>query len=71
MVVVGKEGFFESLDGGANWRKAAPLPDASNGTWPTNEGMDRSGWFLNFGWDPNADIFYASKMGKTAVRFRR
>jgi hypothetical protein len=71
LVVVGKEGFFESLDGGASWRKAAPLPDGSNGNWPTNEGMDRLGWFMNFGWDPNADIFYASKMGKVAVRFRR
>jgi hypothetical protein len=72
MVVVGKEGFFETVDGGATWLKSIPLPDASNKTWPMSDGgLDRSGWFVNFGWDPNADIFYASKMGKSTIRFCR
>jgi hypothetical protein len=29
------------------------------------------GWFLNFGWDPNANVFYASRMGKPAYRYQR
>jgi hypothetical protein len=29
------------------------------------------GWFLNFGWDPNANIFYASKMGEPAYKYQR
>jgi photosystem II stability/assembly factor-like uncharacterized protein len=72
LVVVGKEGFLESVDGGATWNRSVPLPDSSNSTWPTSEGgLDRLGWFVNFGWDPNSDIFYASKMGKVAVRYCR
>jgi photosystem II stability/assembly factor-like uncharacterized protein len=71
LVVVGKEGFMETQDGGLSWKVAAPLPDPSNSAWPASEGLDRPGWFLNFAWDPNADIFYASKMGKAAVKYRR
>jgi hypothetical protein len=65
------DGFMETQDGGQSWKLAAPLPDASNSGWPNKEGMDRLGWFVNFGWDSKSDIFYASKMGKAAVRYRR
>lgn len=71
MMVVGKEGFMETVDGGASWKLAAPLPDPANKAWPASDGLDRSGWFLNFGWDPSGEILYASKMGKSAVRYRR
>jgi photosystem II stability/assembly factor-like uncharacterized protein len=71
LVVVGMDGFMETQDGGQSWKLAAPLPDPSNSGWPTKEGMDRLGWFVNFGWDSKAEIFYASKMGKAAVRYRR
>lgn len=62
MVVVGKAGFQESTDGGKTWRQAAPLPEVKDFNGP---------WFPNYGWDPKADIFYASKMGKPAYRFQR
>ncbi len=63
VVVVGKKGFFESKDGGASWTEAAPLP--------AGFGVGMPGWFLNVGWDPNADIFYISRMGESAYKYQR
>jgi len=63
VVVVGKEGWFETRDGGKRWELAAPLPPRFAVLIP--------GWFLNFGWDPIANIFYASRMGEPAYRYRR
>jgi len=63
IVVVGKKGFFRTTNGGREWEQAAPLPPEYSVTMP--------GWFLNFGWDPNADIFYASRMGKPAYKYQR
>jgi photosystem II stability/assembly factor-like uncharacterized protein len=63
IVVVGKDGFYHTANAGRNWRHVAPLPPQYKVTMP--------GWFLNFGWDPNADIFYASCMGKPAYKFLR
>ena len=63
IVVVGKDGFFETANGGEKWEHAAPLPPEYKVTIP--------GWFLNFAWDPNADIFYASRMGQPAYKYRR
>ena len=63
IVVVGKKGFFETKDGGQQWQQVAPLPPRFSVAMP--------GWFLNFGWDPNADVFYASKMGEPAYRYQR
>jgi acetyl esterase/lipase len=62
MVVVGKEGFHETTDGGASWKLAAPPPDVKDFHGP---------WYPNYAWDWQADIFYASKMGKPAYRFER
>ncbi|MBN2271867.1 MAG: hypothetical protein JXN61_14715 [Sedimentisphaerales bacterium] len=62
IVVVGKKGFFQTSDGGRLWKQAAPLPPEYSVTMP--------GWFLNFGWDPHADIFYASRMGKPAYKYQ-
>jgi hypothetical protein len=59
--VVGKDGICETTDAGITGKVVAPLPpDFKVGfTGP------------NFGWDPNAGIFYASAMGKPAYKFVR
>jgi len=62
IVVVGKKGFFQTANGGQEWKMAAPLPPEYRVTIP--------GWFLNFGWDPNANIFYASRMGNPAYKYQ-
>jgi len=61
MVVVGKQGFHETLDGGKTWRLAAPLPPEF--------GVGIVG--PNYAWDANAGIFYASSMGKDTFKFER
>jgi hypothetical protein len=62
IMVVGKNGFFLTADSGREWQQVAPLPPDYNVTIP--------GWFLNFGWDPHANIFYASCMGKPAYKYQ-
>ncbi len=61
LAVVGEQGISESDDGAASWKVVAPLPpDFRVGfTGP------------NFAWDAAAGIFYASSMGKPALRFVR
>ncbi|HSQ58025.1 MAG TPA: hypothetical protein VLM40_20035, partial [Gemmata sp.] len=61
MVVVGKDGFFETKDGGNEWKKVAPLP----------EGFKAGGVGPNYAWDAASDIFYASSMGKDTFRWKR
>jgi len=61
MVVVGKDGFQETTDGGKSWKKAAPLPD----------GFKVGGVGPNYAWDSINDIFYASSMGKDTLRWKR
>jgi acetyl esterase/lipase len=61
-VVVGKAGFHETTDGGATWSVVAPLPEVQDFNGP---------WYPNYAWDWQADIFYASRMGKPAYRFER
>jgi photosystem II stability/assembly factor-like uncharacterized protein len=61
MVVVGKQGFHETLDGGKTWHLAAPLPPEF--------GVGMVG--PNYAWDPHGDIFYASSMGKDTFKFER
>ncbi len=64
-VVVGRKGFIETRDGGTTWTPAAPLP-------PVKEFDDRRpGWFLNVGWDPKGDVFYASRMGFATYKLQR
>jgi len=63
IVVVGKKGFFETSDGGRQWNLVAPLPPEFSSPLP--------GWFLNFGWDPNANVFYASRMGMPTYKYQR
>ncbi|NBV23347.1 MAG: hypothetical protein EBS05_15685 [Proteobacteria bacterium] len=61
LVVVGKSGFQESMDGGKTWQVAAPLP--------AGFGVGRVG--PNYAWDHRANIFYASTMGKPTFKFER
>ena len=60
-MVVGKKGFQETKDGGKTWQVAAPLP--------AGFGVGRVG--PNYAWDPNADILYASSMGKPTFKYQR
>jgi acetyl esterase/lipase len=62
MVVVGKAGFQETTDGGATWKVVAPAPDVKDFNGP---------WYSNYAWDWNANIFYASRMGKPAYKLER
>jgi hypothetical protein len=61
LVVVGKEGFHETTDGGRTWAPAAPLP----------AGMGVGFTGPNYAWDPKGNVFYASTMGKPTVRYAR
>ena len=63
-VVVGKEGIRETTDGGGSWAKVADLP-------PGFDNLKIPGWFLNFGFDPRHNCFYASWMGKPTYTYRR
>jgi photosystem II stability/assembly factor-like uncharacterized protein len=60
-VVVGRDGFQETKDGGKSFRLAAPLP--------AGFGVAHVG--PNYAWDPNADIFYASTMTKPTFKLHR
>ncbi len=62
MVVVGKAGFHETTDGGETWNVVASAPDVKDFNGP---------WFPNYAWDPKANIFYASRMGKPAYKLQR
>ncbi len=61
MVIVGKQGFHETRDGGQSWQVVAPLPPEF--------GVGHVG--PNYAWDPQANIFYASSMGKDTLKFER
>ena len=56
-VVVNKEGFRQTLDGGKTWKLIAPYPPGLRSE------CNNRGWFLNFAWDPIGKVCYASKMG--------
>jgi len=60
-VVVGAKGFFETSDGSATWKLAAPLPEPGC----------RVDWFGNYAWDPVGDVFYFANMGTPAWRYER
>ena len=61
MVVVGKQGFLATTDGGKSWKPAAPLPSPKT----------RVDWFGNFAWDPQGDVFYFANMAQPAWKFER
>lgn len=61
LMVVTKDGFQESTDGGKTWKQAAPLPKGFN------VGLVGS----NYAWDVKGNSFYASSMGKPTFKFER
>ena len=64
IVVAGKGGLQETLDGGETWSLVAPLPEPfKNPPGP--------GWYLNLAFDPVNNAFYASWMGKATYRYKR
>jgi hypothetical protein len=64
IVVAGKGGLEETLDGGETWSVVAPLPEPfKNPPGP--------GWYLNLAFDPVNNVFYASWMGRPTYRYKR
>jgi hypothetical protein len=61
LLVVGRDGLSETTDAGATWTVVAPLPS----------GFTVGFTGPNFAWDAQAGIFYASSMGKPALRYVR
>ena len=65
IMLAGRKGFIETHDAGLTWTIVATLP-------PIKEFDDRRpGWFLNVGWDPKGDVFYASRMGFATYKLQR
>jgi photosystem II stability/assembly factor-like uncharacterized protein len=64
MLVVVNEGLSLTTDGGQTWKVVAPHPPDKEYTYRPD------GWFLNYGWDPQNNIIYASRMGRKAYKFR-
>jgi hypothetical protein len=63
---VGKEaGFWRTDDAGKNWKLAATFPSFAPDNPPewTPSKQWAAGWFVNFGWDPIGNVFFASRMG--------
>jgi hypothetical protein len=58
LVVFGRQGAMATSDGGKTWKLAAPLPPGIDGDY-----------MCNFGWNPQRDVFYASKMGKPTFKY--
>jgi photosystem II stability/assembly factor-like uncharacterized protein len=61
MIVANKEGLHETTDSGATWKLVTASPT----------GFPAGPVGPNYGWDPNANILYASSMGKPAYKFVR
>ena len=64
LAVAGKEGIFETSDGGTTWTFVVPLP-------PKFDVPKPGGWFSNIAWDPKHGVFYASMMGLPAYKLER
>ena len=62
IVVAGVKGIARSTDGGETWTTVTTLPPGSD--------IPKPGWYSNVAWDPVADIYYVSKMGKPTYRLK-
>ncbi len=62
-VVVDREGFQETSDGGMTWKTLAPFPPMFV------KEFNFRGWFLNFAWDPRGRGCYVARMGHPAWRY--
>lgn len=69
----GQAGFWQTEDAGKTWTLAAPFPTYEKENSPdwTPSKQWAAGWFLNFGWDPIGNIFYASRMGHPTLKYVR
>jgi hypothetical protein len=65
MVVANYENIFQTTDGGKTWKRIAPMI-AFKGKWIPK----RPGQYLNLGWDPRANILYASQLGNPTYRLQ-
>jgi len=63
-VVVDRNGFQMTTDGGQNWKSIAPYPPALGGEF------NLRGWMINFGWSPNGNACYVSRMGKPTYKLK-
>jgi len=61
-VVVNKQGFQETADGGQTWQRIAPYPPSVKGEF------NMRGWFLNFAWDPIGRVCYVARMGQPTCK---
>jgi photosystem II stability/assembly factor-like uncharacterized protein len=61
LAIAGSEGIFVTKDRGRSWTRVAPLPAKF-------DVPKTGGWFTNIGWDPTANLFYASRMGQPTFR---
>jgi hypothetical protein len=64
MVVVGKEGVFQTKDAGATWKRVADLKPKEGGF------VFSPNWFGCYAWDPVNDVLYASAMGNPVYRIQ-
>lgn len=62
MVVVGRDGIFQSRDGGQSWKRVADPKSAGRGFQFTPN------WFGCYAWDPVHNAIYASAMGNQVYR---
>ena len=62
MVVVGREGIFQSRNGGESWKRVAALKPSGRGFQFTPN------WFGCYAWDPTHNSIYASAMGNPVYR---
>jgi hypothetical protein len=65
VMVADFQGFLQSNDGGKTWEKVASMPPFQGGLTPKQPGQ-----FITIGWDPQANILYASQMGSAAYRLQ-
>lgn len=63
IMVADVHGFLKTDDGGKTWRRVASMPPFQGGLVPKLPGE-----FITIGWDPAANILYASRMGSAAYR---
>lgn len=69
---VGKEaGLYATQDAGETWKLVAPFPAFPPDSVPdwTPAKDHAAGWFVNFGWDPKSNTFYASRMGHPTLQY--
>lgn len=65
IVVANYHSFLKTTDGGKTWERIAPMIGFA-GKWVPKQ----PGQYLNIGWDPDANILYASQLGCPTYRLQ-